>query len=335
MNQTKKRLSIIEIAISITDIETIQLQILKLSLLKGNFEIQRIIDELRTGNYIQAQELIATYIDTSRQELMQRVSPEDEQPKIAEESKKEILDFSTLGLEYTTKGTSADKDVNHLVKDTLLDDKESDTLEKQKGIVPSVETLRVRHKAIPYIEQKFKNMSAQYPVVHDSSKKFSSVDMWLLQICNKGYTDNEVEEMMNHILKLTKENKLEEAGQLLLISGATQSKFAQFILARELYKGKILQKNIYESFTLISRLAMNENYPEAICDLAQFYENGIGAPKNKVKAEALYMDAMNLGAQRAIKHHKKIHKENKSFFSFLKRDKNIDKNDNLTLPEIL
>ncbi len=63
MNQTKKRLSIINFAISITDIETIQLQVLKLGMLKTDEKIQEIITAIQTENYAQAQRLIAVYIE--------------------------------------------------------------------------------------------------------------------------------------------------------------------------------------------------------------------------------------------------------------------------------
>ena len=72
MNQTKKRLSIINLAISMTDIETIQLQILKLGLLKSDDKIQEIIETLYETNYAQAQALIIEYIETPHHEILQR-----------------------------------------------------------------------------------------------------------------------------------------------------------------------------------------------------------------------------------------------------------------------
>ena len=61
MNQTQKRLSIINLAISITDIETIQLQILKLGLLKTDTKIQEIIAVLQAENYAKAQFMVKTF----------------------------------------------------------------------------------------------------------------------------------------------------------------------------------------------------------------------------------------------------------------------------------
>lgn len=85
MNQTKKRLSIISLAISINDTETVQLQVLKLSLLKTDSLIQEILEILQAQNYAQAQGLIASYIKKPNQGVVQRsmqeepaISPEDQ-----------------------------------------------------------------------------------------------------------------------------------------------------------------------------------------------------------------------------------------------------------------
>ena len=399
MNQTKKRLKIIKLAISITDIETIQLQILKLSALKTDAKIQEIIAGLQAENYAQTQALITTYIEMPMEEILQRTSQEarqtikDKERAVIEEfdllvttpenqeEEEELFDFSTLereeiprkkqeGIDFDTLlnietdnilAGNIELDISHAPKDTFFDEleqqgkkaKEShidtafipkDTffdieeppviqeVQKEKivqeeettvpsedpTIIPSEENIPSQYRAIPYIDQKFKNMHTQYPPVQESEENFSSVNAWLLQISNDGYTNDEVDEMITYITKLTEVNSLAEAAQLLLISGATKSKFAQFMLARALYKGKILQKNLPESFTLINRLAMDDDYPEAICDLAQFYEKGIGIDKDKKKAEALYKEAMDLGINRATSHYERIKKQNSSFFSAFK-----------------
>ena len=161
-------------------------------------------------------------------------------------------------------------------------------------------------------------MQVQYPIQEESDESFESVDQWLLQISNEGYSDTDIEEMIKKIDSLRVEHK-SEAAQLLLVTGATQSKYAQFRLARALYSGDILEKNLAEAFTLINRLAVNEEYPEAICDLAQFYEYGIGIGKDKKQATLLYREAMELGIQRAEAHVKRLENENKGFFSFGKK----------------
>jgi len=85
------------------------------------------------------------------------------------------------------------------------------------------------------------------------------------------------------------------------------------MLARELYTGSVLTKNINESFTIMNTLA-NDDYPEALCDLGQFYENGIGTTADTMKAEGLYKEAVDLGIKRAKKHYNRLKKYNRGFF---------------------
>jgi len=435
MNQTKKRLSIINLAISITDIETIQLQVLKLRLLKTDENIQEILSMLQNENYAQAQALITTYIDTPRKEVLQRTFQKEKEKR--QENEKAVIDefnlFTTEGERYkdaeihtldlddmlrleseaeakhfmavhkspeeenrildlddmlhfeeeanenkpravheeidfdsilnvNSEDILPDNiniDISHsenndfwnqeeshttenesVPRDTFFDEEESDVPsdieEKESPVIEypfpevqndieeetEVQTVKetepdtISYKPIPYIDQKLKNMQVQYPVVEASDESFASVDKWLLKISNDGYTEKEIEEMIQTIDALRSDNS-SEAAQLLLISAATESKYAQFRLARTLYKGEILQKNLPEAFTLINRLATYDDYPEAICDLAQFYEYGIGTEKDKSKAEELYKDAMEAGIKRATEHFERLQKENKGFFAFL------------------
>jgi hypothetical protein len=499
MNQTKKRLSIIKLAISITDIETIQLQILKLGLLQTNLEIQEIISALQAENYAQAQGLITLYVESPTENILQRTSQkkkpvttaadkttidefqlfvtEDKDEKKAEvdindfyvdafESKrdqskeKEVIkevnldDFLNDALntepprpnivddkeveekkiiqeidindflltehdlsnaqdeekEVTTEmdindflndelqagkplerpqGKSADFDVllnidsddvmtdnitmdisdtsndtffgstdpkerkavetSDIPKDTFFDIEESLTqkpLTEEDSIdemlteeLPKSEKTEVakqhdeetffqdskpaldtqeetnpsEYKAIPYIEQKLENMQKQYPVAEQDYEKFSTVENLLKKISQEDYSESEIEETLTYIKQLIKEKQFSQAAQLLLICAATESKFAQFILARELYKGIVLTKNIPEAFNLINTLAMDD-YPEALCDLGQFYENGIGTKKDIKRARELYKEAMELGIQRANAHHDRMQKSRKGLF---------------------
>ncbi|MDD2451040.1 MAG: hypothetical protein PHU67_03920 [Sulfurovum sp.] len=77
MNQTPQRLSIIKLAISIKDIETIQLQISKLRLLRAYPQIQKIIDALEAESYTLSQALIQEYIDNPIEEGHQHVPEEN------------------------------------------------------------------------------------------------------------------------------------------------------------------------------------------------------------------------------------------------------------------
>ncbi len=436
MNQTKKRLSIINLAISITDIETIQLQVLKLRLLKTDENIQEILSMLQNENYAQAQALITTYIDTPRKEVLQRTFQKEKEKRQKKENavidefdlfategkNREDTEVRTLDLEDMLKleseGEEAhftaeyqapeeesrmldlddmlrfeeeakenkprtvheeidfdsllnvknedilpdniDIDISHsenndfwnqeeshtiqgesLPRDTFFDEVESpvsqeteeeknpiiaypfpedrsDTEEEKTKVHALQETKpeTICYKSIPYIDQKFKNMQVQYPVVEASDEDFASVDTWLIKISNDGYTEEEIEAMIQTIDELRSENR-SEAALLLLIAAATESKYAQFRLARTLYKGDILQKNLPEAFTLINRLATYDDYPEAICDLAQFYEYGVGIEKDKSKAETLYKEAKDAGIKRAAEHFERLQKENKGFFAFL------------------
>ncbi|WP_052746147.1 tetratricopeptide repeat protein [Sulfurovum lithotrophicum] len=442
MNQTKKRLQIINIAISLTDIETIQLQILKLSALRSDPKLQEIISGLQAQNYAQTQALITTYIETPMEEIVQRTPQNDEEiidkfdlfvttPEEPKKEETELFDFDTLVKEPNNNSTkesteeafweapesvqtqqddtfddllnltaddvmpgNIELDISHTPHDDFFDTPDEDSpmtkeshidtnfipkddffdtvdgldtatsldTEKNGGFANLSETDREEiheetgivkeetlfetvgketrcavpeaapvpldkskaesmvnehetltgavYKPIPYIDQKLKNMLTQYPSLHESSERYVSVDNWLLKISNRGYTEKEIEEIISHILKLKESNGIAEAAQLLLISAATESKFAQFMLARELFKGELLEKNLPEAFTLINRLALDD-YPEAICDLAQFYENGIGIGKDRKKAEELYREAMEQGVKRAALHYERVQKANR------------------------
>ena len=438
MNQTKKRLAIIKLAISMTDTETIQLQVLKLGLLKTDSRMREILETLNEQNYARAQRLISSYIDSDNEtKVVQRTSQdtnlftsneeklEDNMAEAMIERKDEtgtkvqhegflsvkekiqqvknqaiidqfqlftqdsndneeiyqeaesydnFVDISskpkkmsneainydallnvdaedvlpdniTLDIEKTDKTeyvhqeeeitTAIPKD-NFFIEDesiqedftnTLdLDIEDTDshqvTIEKstidEESNVSNNEKKDVNYEAISYIEQKFKNMQNQYPPIETNNEHYDKVDTLLLKIAKEGYSEVEIEELIKYIDKISQSDKV-EAAQLLLIASSTESKYAQFRLARGLYKGKLLQKNLDESFTLIHRLAMNDSYPEAICDLGQFYENGIGVSKDKKQAEELYKEAMDLGIHRAIEHYERIRKENKGLFSIFKR----------------
>ena len=484
MNQTKKRLSIIKIAISITDIETIQLQVLKLGLLKTDEKIQKIITMLQAENYAQAQGLITTYIETPTENVLQRSSQEKKQTLTKEEQSTidefqlfvtpkenegkieiDINDFMSEDLHIPTaqplqkeekrdsikKGKKDKKiqeikkieeidindflsvfpatpskqteikdkvtsdfdsllniDVNDVLtdnididisykeednfftlpgqstktiiatsdipKDNFFDIPGEDISEKEtnnidflsptlmqnikveevlqgesllftqdeafpkkplqeniveknilqleeknpfKELSPSKtlpnDTAPTQYKSIPYITQKLERMNKQYPSSHSSYEPFSALSKLLTKIRTETYREEEIEEILSHVKKITGEQQFSQAVQLLLVCASTPSPFAQLILARELYKGILLTQNIPQAFILLNTLAMDD-YPEALCDLGQFYENGIGTKKDKKRAGHLYKDAMELGIKRAKNHYERIKQQNKGFF---------------------
>ncbi|MBT8349105.1 MAG: sel1 repeat family protein [Sulfurovum sp.] len=409
MNQTKKRLSIINHAISITDVETIQLQVLKLAQLKTDVKIQEIVSAIQAENYAQAQGLINQYIETPTDNILQRTSQKaqaamaaedqaiidefdlfitsntDEKPQEIDindflldelpvrtkvETKKVdhddfdallnididnvLTDNIELDVAHTSKDTFFESpkenskqtiDTTQIPKDTFFDTEESveeaviqEPIEEEtiveenevfiqkekpseaellKELKPAIETeeeIRSYHyKAIPYIAQKLNSMKKQYPPIERTYEKFDSVENLLKKISQEGYDEEEIEETLTYINKLTEGSKEIEAAQLLLVCAATESKFAQFMLARGLFNGVLLTKNIPEAFTQMHSLAL-EDYPESLCDLAQFYEHGIGTGKDKKKAEQFYKEAMDFGIKRAEKHYKRLKKQNRGFF---------------------
>jgi hypothetical protein len=407
MNQTKKRLSIIKHAISITDVETIQLQVVKLALLKTDLKIQEIITEIHAENYAKAQGLIKQYIHTPTEDIIQRTSQEaqhamaaDEQAIIDEfdlfitpntndktlevdlndffldelpvqtkvETKKvDHIDFDALlnidadqvlnnNIAVDIAATSRDTfftspkernrqsvDEQPLPRDTFFDTEEVEKAEPiiersvneepvieeseteiqseipskeepiSKDIKTEEETRSYHYKAIPHIAQKFISMKKQYPLKERTYERFESVESLLRKIIKEGYTEEEIEETLAYIKRLSEESKETEAAQLLLVCAASESKFAQLMLARELFKGVLLTKDIPSAFAQIQSLALEE-YPEALCDIAQFYEYGIETDQDKKKAEQYYKEAMAFGIKRAKKHYRRIRKENRSFF---------------------
>jgi len=398
MNQTQKRLSIIKLAISITDIETIQLQLLKLAPIKTDTKIQEILSLLQAGNYAQAQGFITDYIDSAPEEILQRTSQDETQfvtdedqaiidefnlfvtpqnnstqgtmqidindygsikPKITKEKHTTIdfdsllnldaddvlkdniaIDISHTNTTQTTKDTFFQSEIeetfNSLLEDTpikkdaffeeeqeeIVSFNNTDTEETPTNIeeittlntpVTEVKTIPVSYSAMPHISQKLISMKKQYPPIQKNYEKFDTVEMLLVKLAHEEYTEVEIEETITYIYKRIADAQYTEAAQLLLVCAATESKFAQFMLARELYTGSVLTKNINESFTLMNTLA-HDDYPEALCDLGQFYENGVGTTLDPMKAEELYKEAVNLGIKRAKKHYSRLKKQNRGFF---------------------
>jgi hypothetical protein len=172
------------------------------------------------------------------------------------------------------------------------------------------------YEPISYIDQKLRNMLNQYPQIEETTECFKSEERLLYMISLKGYTEEDIEKVINDIQQLKSENKLGEASHLLLTIATTESLYAQFTLARELYQGVILVRDLPEAFTQINYLA-TENYPEAVCDLAQFYEHGIGIKKDKKKALSLYKKASELGVSRASTHLTRLEKELSGIFGKL------------------
>ncbi len=420
MNQTQKRLSIIKLAISIGDKETIQLQMLKLAPLKTDRKIQEILRGLQAENYAQTLPLITEYIETPPEAILQRTvqdeiqTPEEDEAIIEEfdlfrvpaketpEQTNEIVNIEEFENADTFDTSLPEKDEkinydsllnlqsddilqgNIYIQQTRLEEEDDDFFEnrnetenfnyteviekddffhnesafpdplpEESDDIQTDENLQrelsdfenptvpesvvtdpgqsgteaieaeetsetvTYYDPLPYIDQKFKNMLTQYPPVELPSRSYASVNTWLQKIATEGYTETEIETLIETVMQRSKEDEKAEAAQLLLIAAATHSPYAQFILARALFKGDVLEQNLPEAFTLINRMAMDDDYPEAICDLAQLYEHGIGVEADEERAQALYKEAMERGIKRAKAHYERLSKANKGLFGKL------------------
>jgi len=158
---------------------------------------------------------------------------------------------------------------------------------------------------ISYIGQKFRNMIHQFPPIERSEVLPPEVERLRKKIAEEGYTEEEIEQFLRYYQEYKSQGKRAEAAQVLLLAAATESKFAQFLLARELFRGEVIRQDHAESFTQINTLA-DQNFAEAICDLGQFYEYGVGIGKDREMALLLYEEAAELGVSRAQKHYERL-----------------------------
>ncbi len=113
-----------------------------------------------------------------------------------------------------------------------------------------------------------------------------------------------------------KNGDLEEATKVLFLVSISDSQIAHFALSRELFKGDVLERNYSEAFIQMNDLAL-DGFVEAICDLGQFYEYGIGVKKNRKKALSLYEEAIESNLERAKELRDKLKNSKRGFFSYL------------------
>ena len=175
-----------------------------------------------------------------------------------------------------------------------------------------------RYPPISYIDQKFRNMRHQFPQVEEVEEGIiDEVKALLKQMSTQGYSENDIKDAISFFQQRKAEGRIAEAAQMLLIAAASESKYAQLLLARELFKGEVLKTDYPEAFTQINRLAEHD-YPEAICDLAQLYEYGYGIKKDKKTAQLLYEEAAQMGVARAQKHVERLSRKKGILSSFFK-----------------
>ncbi len=197
---------------------------------------------------------------------------------------------------------------------------------KDKGKVQIQEEPQERQKEIyengiyppiGHIEEKFRQAFLLYPPVKEHDIWVEDVAKFLKFISLNSYKDSDVEDFLDNYFKYKEEGDIARASQFLLLAAVTEAKYAQFLLARELFKGTVIKRNVKASLELMTKLA-NEGYADAICDLGQFYEYGVGVNENKKIALRLYEKAFELGLQRATKHINRI-KESTGLFATLKK----------------
>jgi len=159
--------------------------------------------------------------------------------------------------------------------------------------------------ANPNIIQDFVNLQEFYPPLYESESDYPTVKAWLKIIRTQGFDEKMMEDILKFSLRLIQKEKYEEASLLLLVSCATQNDGACYLLAREIFKGKLFRANPSASFGLLANSARNGN-AEALCDLAFFYKHGITVDQNKKHARKLYQQAMEAGVQRAKNHYESL-----------------------------
>jgi len=235
------------------------------------------------------------------EEVTLEEGPNKEEEFFIQEKEPEIKDEENLEpLEMTTQESSEEEP----------EQETQSTEHNEPAIVPK------EYEPISYIDQKLRNMLNQYPQTEETSEQYKSEERLLYKISLHGYNEEDIEKVIENIKTLKQEGKKGEAAHLLLTIATTESLYAQFTFARELYQGDILIRDLPEAFTQINYLA-SEKYPEAICDLAQFYEHGIGIKKDKKKAFILYEEAETLGVSRASTHLNRLERESRGLLGKL------------------
>lgn len=250
-------------------------------------------------------------LDT-KSEKEEKASEESGQTKVDTKDRKE--EFVQARKEKTNEEQVTEKDVKKVKNsvDGVSVQKKEEKGEKNKS---STKENNI-YPPIPHIEEKFRRFFTHYPPLKESDVWVEVVIKFLKNISKESYTDKDVEAFLEEFDYFVKRGDIVRASQVILLAGATDSQYAQFRLARELFSGKILQRNIEASFAIIKKLA-EEYYPEAVCDLAQFYEYGLGVEKNKKVALKLYEKAFELGSVRASRHINRIKETNSGFLSSL------------------
>ncbi len=188
----------------------------------------------------------------------------------------------------------------------------------QEDDEPSNDELDERRKPTPIndIQERFEQIYGVYNFTHGTDTRYQSTKIWITQIKNRGVSDSSLQAMLRHIENLKNRDDTSEAAQLICICAATNLQLGRLLLARELYRGKLVAQDEVEAYKIIHELA-EEDYNEALCDLGQFYEFGVAVSKNEKKAKELYEKAICEGLNRAKTHLERVSKKSGIFSKML------------------
>lgn len=227
-------------------------------------------------------------------------------------------------VEATEIDTEDKESENENLEDVLeiLINADSETIDANLNI-NNEEDLENKETSSPYdkkyppvsdIFHKFQNIALFYVSDKNYTLHKSSAN-WMHRISKVGYKEIEILKISKYIQKLKEEQEYNEAIQLALICCATESNLGKLIFARELYKGDMVEQDHIKACEMTKELALLD-YPEALCDLGQYCEHGIGTKKNLEYALHFYKKSYDLGLERANILYKNL-KKNKGLFSFL------------------
>jgi len=221
---------------------------------------------------------------------------------------------SKLQEELTTQDTNINnkEDVEKIDKN-IKSEKIQSKLSKEEQIAQDKKDRETIYSAIPNIEEKFRQAFVLFPPIKESEVWIEEVIRFLKNISKNSFTELDIKQLLDEYSFYIDKRDIAKAAQILLLASSTESKYAKFLLARELFAGKVIARDLKKSFILMKELA-NTFYPEAVCDLGQFYEYGIGIARDKKVAIKLYEKAFELGVTRATKHINRL-KESSGLFS--------------------
>ena len=212
-----------------------------------------------------------------------------------------------------------DDDLDDIARDyyrqKLLEDKEKNSTSTEDIKEENLQNEDGFYQPIAFLEQKFENIIKRFPQKEPIESELDSIKH-LISMFEKPYRDEDIDIALKQFNEFKKNGDLEEAAKILLLVSISDAQSAHFALSRELFKGDVLEQNYAEAFIQMNDLAL-DGFVEAICDLGQFYEYGIGVKKNRKKALSLYEEAMELHLERAKELRDKLQNSKRSFFSYL------------------